>query len=372
MSGSWSQEQGKPVILAVDDTPANIDVLREALSRDYVVQAATGGAMALKIVERKRPDLILLDIMMPEMDGFEVCSRLKDNDETRDIPVIFVTAKSEDADEVAGFELGAVDYVTKPVNLHRLRARVRNHIALARAQRRLAEQNEDLIEAAKLREDVERITRHDLKSPLTSIIGVPQLLLLTSDLNDKERQLLLGVEESGRRMLDMINLSLDLFKMERGVYEFRPRPVDLVDAVGKVFFELEQLARIKKIELRLLADGKPPSEGEERLAQGEPLLCHSMLANLCKNAVEASPNGETVTIDIRTGKAVVITITNAGEAPEEFRPRFFEKYATHGKKDGTGLGAYSAKLIAETQNGEIELDSSTPGTTRIVITLQKG
>jgi sigma-B regulation protein RsbU (phosphoserine phosphatase) len=120
----------KRVILAVDDTPENLDVVKGILSPEWVVKAAINGPMALKIAEKQPPDLILLDVMMPEMDGYEVCRRLKSNPLTRDIPVIFLTAMDKTADEASGFELGAADYITKPINPPILEARVRTHLAL--------------------------------------------------------------------------------------------------------------------------------------------------------------------------------------------------------------------------------------------------
>ncbi|RMG33860.1 MAG: response regulator [Gammaproteobacteria bacterium] len=121
----------KQNILVVDDTPENIDVLKGILKDDYGIRAATNGQLALKIIEHHRPDLVLLDVMMPEMDGYEVCRRLKSNPKTADIPVIFVTAKTETEDEQTGFDVGAIDYITKPVNPALVRARVRNHLELA-------------------------------------------------------------------------------------------------------------------------------------------------------------------------------------------------------------------------------------------------
>jgi len=120
----------KFTILAVDDTPENLDVVKGILSADYIVKAATSGPMALKIAEKQSPDLILLDIMMPEMDGYEVCRRLKDNEKIKDVPVIFLTAMDQTTDEAQGFELGAADYMTKPVNPPILKARVATHLAL--------------------------------------------------------------------------------------------------------------------------------------------------------------------------------------------------------------------------------------------------
>ena len=125
-----SETTQKFTILAVDDTPENLDVVKGILSSDYIVKAATSGPMALKIAEMQPPDLILLDIMMPDMDGYEVCRRLKDNEQTKDVPVIFLTAMEQTTDEAKGFELGAADYMTKPVNPPILQARVATHLAL--------------------------------------------------------------------------------------------------------------------------------------------------------------------------------------------------------------------------------------------------
>ena len=123
-------ESEKPVVLAVDDTPENLDVVKGILGDDYVIKAAVNGALALKIAESQSPDLILLDIMMPEMDGYEVCKRLKENPATAEIPVIFLTAKDQDTDEAKGFDLGAADYIQKPVNPLILKSRTKTHVQL--------------------------------------------------------------------------------------------------------------------------------------------------------------------------------------------------------------------------------------------------
>ena len=120
----------KPVVLAVDDTPENLDVVKGILAPNYTVKAAINGQMALKIVEKQPPDLILLDIMMPGMSGYEVCEALKSNPDTSGIPVIFLTAMDQTTDESKGFDLGAADYITKPVNPPILESRVKTHLAL--------------------------------------------------------------------------------------------------------------------------------------------------------------------------------------------------------------------------------------------------
>jgi len=129
----------KNTLLVVDDTPENIDVLHGILSADYTVKIANNGPLALKIVAAQPPDLILLDVMMPGMDGYDVCRQLKENEATRHIPIIFVTARRDVADEALGFELGAADYITKPVSPPIVRARVRAHLALSN-QRHYLEQ----------------------------------------------------------------------------------------------------------------------------------------------------------------------------------------------------------------------------------------
>ncbi|NTS77480.1 two-component system response regulator [Catenovulum sp. SM1970] len=134
----------KKTILTVDDTPANIDVVKGILSNDYIVQAAINGPMAIKIIEKRKPDLILLDVMMPEMDGYEVCEIVKSNPETKDIPVIFVTAKIQEEDETRGLSLGAVDYITKPISAAILKERVKNHLLLKEAHDLLQNQNQIL------------------------------------------------------------------------------------------------------------------------------------------------------------------------------------------------------------------------------------
>jgi putative two-component system response regulator len=145
-------------ILVVDDSPDNIDVLRGILSARYTVKAAINGKQALKIAQSSKPDLILLDVMMPEMDGYEVCQKLKANPITQDIPVIFVTAKNQTMDEEKGFELGAVDYITKPISPSIVNARVKTHLALFQHQRELETQVQK--RTAELEDTQLKIIRH--------------------------------------------------------------------------------------------------------------------------------------------------------------------------------------------------------------------
>jgi serine phosphatase RsbU (regulator of sigma subunit) len=160
----------KSRILVVDDTPANIKILADLLRKDYLLSVATSGADALEIAgSQDRPDLVLLDIMMPEMDGYEVCRRLKADPRTQDVPVIFVTAMSEVDDETKGFSLGAVDYITKPIRPPIVRARVAAHLELALARRTLAAQNQVLRDSLAMAAHVQRSLLPKVPPPLPSL-----------------------------------------------------------------------------------------------------------------------------------------------------------------------------------------------------------
>lgn len=212
-----------------------------------------------------------------------------------------------------------IDFITKPFNPAVVRARVANHVALR--------------EAARLKEDVERIMRHDLKSPLTTVIGLPRLLL-----TDGQRDMPRRVEDAGYTLMAMINLSNTLFRMERGSYALQAEDMDLATVARKVLAGFEETARMRRIGLELSVEGRGPDAPLP--CRGEELLCHSMLANLVCNALDASPRGETVRVDITRlpGRGVRIDIANAGDVPAELAGKFFEQYATAGKVRGTVLG----------------------------------
>ena len=228
--------------------------------------------------------------------------------------------------------------------------------------RQLEEQNKALREAFRVREEVERIARHDLKTPLASIATVPRLLRERGNLQRQDAELLGTMERAALRVLTMVNLSLDLFRMEEGSYRLRAQAVDLGAIVQTVVRELDDHARSKQLRFVLDLPAAP------LYAQGEDLLCYSTIANLLKNAVEASPDGAEVGVHLwhqsdHNGEAVALDIHNAGEVPPEIRDHFFEKYTSWGKRGGTGLGAYSARLMARVQRGALRMVTEPEGTT---------
>ncbi|MEI7429861.1 MAG: HAMP domain-containing sensor histidine kinase [Betaproteobacteria bacterium] len=198
--------------------------------------------------------------------------------------------------------------------------------------RQLAEQNVALARAMQIQEEVERIARHDLKTPLNSIATVPALLRLCRVFTPEEDALLTIVENSAKRVLRMVSLSLDLFRMEEGLYVFNAQAVDLAALVINISKEFSEEARSRAVTFKFNGTERPV------YVCGEEVLCYSILANVLKNAIEAVPVGGEIQIRIVAGKKVFLSINNSGVVPQDIRERFFEKYVSSGKIGGTGLG----------------------------------
>jgi PAS domain S-box-containing protein len=208
----------------------------------------------------------------------------------------------------------------------------------------------------KLKEDVEQIMRHDLKSPLNGIIGIPQLLLDEGNLSEQQVTLVELVESTGYRILDMVDHSLDIFKMETGVYEYAPAEVDVVEVVQTVLNDYAGPARTKGISMELSVEQS--ACGTDCLIRSNKDLLYHMLSNFVVNAVDASPDGSPIRVSIEGIPCRVIRIRNRGAVPAEIRDQFFEKYKTWGKKRGTGLGTYSSKLMADVMGYGLRLETS--------------
>jgi PAS domain S-box-containing protein len=223
---------------------------------------------------------------------------------------------------------------------------------------------EELKDAVRIREEVERMSRHDLKTPINSVIAVSRVLRENTKLAKEDAELLVTVERAAYRILNMVNLSLDLFRMEQGAYEFRPQAVDLDEVAAKVATDLQGQAASKNV--HVVVRRNTPA-----IARAEELLCYSIFANLVKNAIEAAPEGSAVAIELDgEPERVVARVHNPGAVPEQLRARFFQKYATAGKTEGLGLGAYSAQLLARVQGGKISLDTSEGDGTTLTLRLQ--
>ena len=361
----------KAKILIVDDSPQIIDVLTNALSQ-YNCRIALNGKNALKIAKSDfKPDLILLDINLPDISGFDIIQELKKNPQTKDIPVIFLTGYSNIDNQIKCFELGAVDYISKPISIPILLARVKNHLELYFSKEQLKKQNKQLKLMSQLREEIEKITQHDMKSPLTAITGFSKMLIDWGNLDERNLKMAKSIWNAGERLIKMINNSLDLYKLEMGDYEKILKKTNIIPILFSSIEELDTLANRKNVNFTILLNGQPAGQNDSVYIFGEENLIFMLFSNLLKNAVEASPPNEKIVIKLTDSNPVGISIQNKGAVPFEIRDRFFEKHVTKGKLGGTGLGTYSAKLITLNLLGEIGMETSEEEGTTIHLNFPK-
>lgn len=229
----------------------------------------------------------------------------------------------------------------------------------------LDRKNAALRQAMRTLEDVERIARHDLKTPLVSLVAAPGLMRAGRVMGAQEEIVLNMIEHAARRALSMVNLSLDLYQMENGSYDFQPVSVDLTALLLDVTQDLMVHARSKSVSIQV--SGHLPHV----LVEGEDALCYSIIANLMKNAVEAAPQGSVVNALLEDGARVILRIHNLGVVPEPMRESFFAKYSTSGKRGGTGLGTYSSRLLTTIQGGSLTMESTQESGTTLSMELKQ-
>jgi signal transduction histidine kinase len=226
-------------------------------------------------------------------------------------------------------------------------------------------------ELERMRDDVEQIIRHDLVSPLSGIISIPELLGGEENLTAQQRELLRHVATAGRRMLATIRMTGELARMEKGTYVVARSACDVLDSIRGVRANLETLFASRRLGFTVRVDGRAVAAGDLVPVRGDANLLGNLFENLLKNAAEASPAGGEVRLDIDTA-ARTLSICNQGEVPGEIVATFFEKYVTSGKRFGTGLGTYSARMIARAHGGDVTLDTSAPGQTTVRVQLPGG
>ncbi len=361
----------RATILLVDDTPDNLMLLANLLKDEFRVRTAQNGPKALEICTSDNPpDLVLLDIMMPGMDGFEVAKRMREHPNSETIPVIFVTAMTSSDARLRGLDLGAVDYITKPIDPEVLKPRVRNFIRYVQMRKNLQSEYDSMVETAQLREDVDQITRHDMKGPLAGILGLIQGMMDDKNSTPKQIEQFKMVEETALQVLNMINLSAELFKIESGRFELNAQPIKVGDILRRIA-EINRVTYDDK-KLTISVDTDAPVGDEMPQAEGDAMLCYSLFQNLIKNACEAAPPSTKISITLLDQNPLRIVFENKGAVPAEIRERFFDKFVTSGKKGGTGLGTYSARLLSQAQKGDVELAvNDETNTTTITVVLPR-
>lgn len=351
-------------ILVVDDNATNIDIASKVIKPLGRVKFALDGREAIELCNEFPPDLILLDIMMPDINGYQVFQQLKNNVLTADIPIIFLTAKTAEEDIAKGLSLGAVDYVTKPINSKILYARVANQKKYIEHQKSLQGQIDSYIDNFALKADLERILFDHIKIPLNNLHDVSHRLLQKSITNNQAVQegiVLEKVRTTIERLIESLN---SLVKIEDK--DFSPSLVNV--NLSKVSNNMTGNLSREMTEKSISFESYIPPNIQ---VQADEVLLHAMLSNIFLNAIEAAPRGSQVIIFYKQKEEYeVITVYNRGGVDKSIVERFFDKYITKGKLNGTGLGTYSAKLITEALGGRISLDSQ-EDETRITIELKR-
>src|SRR6476661_6378592 len=255
-------EENKGNILIVDDTPENLQVLSATLCElGYKVRGVISGKMAIRAARSGAPDLILLDIKMPEMDGYEVCRQLKADPKTSEIPVVFISALDEVLDKLTAFQVGGVDYVTKPFHVAEVLARIEHQLTIQRLKKQLIARNKELQEEIIERKKAEEAAAaaslaksqfvanmsHELRTPLNAILGFTQVMSRDSLLSHENLENLRIINRSGQHLLELINDVLDLSKIEAGIISLDERSFDLYQLLDT----LEEMFQIKADEKKL-------------------------------------------------------------------------------------------------------------------------
>lgn len=360
------REKKKERILVVDDVAQNISILDNLLNYNYEILAATDGFTALEIAKEELPDLILLDIIMPDIDGLEVCSRLKANLKTRNIPVIFITGKNDDESIISGFKRGAVDYVTKPFKTDELLVRVNNHLSLVNYQKYLEkkveeeislrhEQEELLIQNSKMAEmgDMINTIAHQWRQPTSRVTLLLSNMLMSLEDETVDKDYLRSKINSSIEQMEFISSTIDDF-----TNFFSPKKTNKTFYVSQA---IEKTLRIVKgtfisfgIEILLNKDDFLLDGNENELAQVVLII----LSNAKDQFERNDSQDRKINIIINNDKKTIEFIDNAGGINPDVINKIFDHYfSTKNKEYCTGIGLYTAKMIIQ-QTFKATIDAS--------------
>jgi signal transduction histidine kinase len=360
-------------ILMVDDNPVNLQVLTSMLKQSgWRPRPVTSGRLGLQAARNEPPDLVLLDVNMPEMNGYEVCQALKADARLADIPVIFVSALGEATDKVRGFAVGGVDYVTKPFQLDEVRARVAAHLELRRQRRELQSSYDKLRESERLRDSLVHMIVHDLRSPLAAISAYLELFgeEAKKKLGAETQEDVASAMHATRNMIRMINGILDVSKMEAQMMKLDLRECDLVQVVGASMDDLESLVGARRLAF------ERPAEPARVLADRE--IVARIVQNFLANALRFTPADGEIRVGIVVEAEhvrVFVADTGPGIAPD-FHRSIFDKFVqvdapASSRNRSTGLGLAFCKMAVEAHGGRIGVDSELGKGSNFWFTLQR-
>ena len=345
-------------ILVVDDEEKNRRLLGDLLTaQGYTVSTANDGLEALQLVAAFQPETILLDVMMPKLDGVEVCRRLKTAPATASIPILLTTALRERADRMRGLAAGANDFITKPLDTGEVGSRVKNAVSSKRLHDQVQEAYRQLQKLEELRDNLTHMIIHDLRSPLSVMsMSFEFVLHQTSQLSPEQREMLVTAQASCQSLIEMVSSLLDVSRMEAGQMPLNRTSCDLLEIAGAAAESLAELARQKNLTLRVT--------GSAALCDADRELIRRILVNLLANAIKFSQMGASIEIEVSSaGDGVRSSVTDSGYGiPPEYHRRIFEKFGQVASRQerkvySTGLGLAFCKLAVEAHGGQIGVNS---------------
>lgn len=343
-------------ILVVDDSPDNLFLVQTILEEEgYEISLAENGRSALAQVEQNPPDLVLLDVMMPGMDGYEVTKRIRDNTSLPFIPILLITAHDQ-ASVVEGLDTGADDFIRKPVEVNELLARVRSLL-------RLKHSVDERDQIARQREEFVSWMTHDLRTP---IVAAERMLALfrqgaLGELSPAMLEAIITMDRSNRNLLAMVNTLLEVYRYEAGRKTLTFSPVDLEELLREVIEELSSLADEKSLSMKLHMQSGNSGQVKTKVV-GDRLELHRVFTNLIGNAIKFTDTGS---VDIRlTNSAgdpswVIVEVQDTGQGISlEDQAKLFERFrqGSH-RRSGSGLGLHLSRRIVEAHQGRIEVKS---------------
>lgn len=348
------------LILIVEDNPYNLQVLSAiVVDCGFKPGIAMNAKQAYKFLEKHIPDLILLDVMMPDIDGYEVCRTIKSNDVFKDIPIIFITAKTEKNDIVTGFEAGGVDYIAKPFNSTELKMRICTHMELKQSRDKLVLLNKELQTLNATKDKLFSIIAHDIRSPFNSILGFTDLLSsnLKSYSLDKIAEIVNVLNTSTKKTYNLLDNLLDWAKTQTKQIKFNPELLDISLIIRNIINDLDFFASTKKISFKY-----NPIENVK--VNADQNMLSSIIRNLISNAVKFSNTNGYITITLlQNAEYVEVSVADNGVGmTAETSANLFQqnvnesKYGTANEK-GSGLGLAICKDFIERHNGTISVES---------------
>jgi two-component system sensor histidine kinase/response regulator len=344
-------------ILVVDDVAANVLLLKVLLTNEkFQIVTARNGREALEQVAAEHPDLILLDVMMPEMSGFEVAEHLRSNPETEDVPVMFLTALNGSSDVVKAFHSGANDFISKPFNKEELMIRVRHQISLVAAKRALVERNEELHRTITSRDKLYSVIAHDLRSPLGSIKMVLNMLIINlppETIGEEMHELLTVANQTTEETFALLDNLLKWTKSQIGRLKIVYQDVNIIEILQSVMDIFNMVADVKGISINLDAP-------DRMLARADIDMIKTVVRNLLSNAIKFSRENSTITISAKQeGNMAIVSVkdTGCGIAEEDqskllHTDTHFSTFGTN-NEEGSGLGLLLCQDFVEKNNGKL-------------------